>query len=236
MRLNGRLKAVGEYVPKCGMVFDIGSDHACIPVYLVRNGICEKAVATEIKEGPLRASIGNIKRYGLEKNIETRLGDGLDVISEDEPGVIVIAGMGGLLICNILRRGIQKAVNAPALVLQPMNAVKELREWLLGNGFDIEDEKLVNEGEKIYNVIRAKWTGNRERYEKIYFYIGKRLIEKKDPLLIKYLDVKKRQLLKALSQMRKSSKADKGLEAEYSWLCREYGRIMEEVGKDEEDL
>ncbi|HEX9062983.1 MAG TPA: class I SAM-dependent methyltransferase [Clostridia bacterium] len=187
MELKGRLRLIAENVPECRKICDIGTDHAYIPIYLVKNRVCELAVASDVKKGPIEAAQRNICQYGLQDVIETRLGYGLETISPGECETAVIAGMGGILISQILEKSIGVAKAAELLVLQPQNSIDILRRWLYQSGFDILDEQLTNEGEKIYGVILSKWVGKTTEIDEIYYYIGEKLIDKKDALLDKYI-------------------------------------------------
>ncbi|MCX7746217.1 MAG: class I SAM-dependent methyltransferase [Clostridia bacterium] len=191
MELKGRLKLIADMVPHCNKICDIGTDHAYIPIYLVLKNKCMRAIAADVRKGPVEAAERNIKQYKLDSVIETRIGDGLQPIEEGEADIIVIAGMGGVLINKILTEGFNKAKASKALILQAMNAIELVREWLYKNGFEIFDESLIDEGEKIYNVIAAKWTGNTEYVDDpTGFLVGRKLVEKKDPLLKKYINKK----------------------------------------------
>ncbi len=216
MDLKGRLALIAGKVEKSNTVADIGTDHAYIPIYLVENGVCKTAIASDVKKGPVKAATANIKAARLDKKIKTRLGNGLETISENEADVIIIAGMGGILVSDILDAGMNRAKEAKSLILQPMNRPDEVRKWLADNDFEIFDEELCAEGEKIYNVICARHlrpnSGTESRPDRIadkhsgisesaYFHIGKKLIEKNDPLLGKLLKKKIRQLDKAINEM-----------------------------------
>ena len=204
MELRGRLKLIASKTPRCNTVCDIGTDHAYIPIYLIINGICKKAIASDVKKGPVLAASTNISQHNLVDRIETRMGNGLDTIGLDEADTIIIAGMGGLLIKEILSSSFEKASKASALILQPMNAIEVLRKWLYDNGFEIYDEELAAEGEKIYNVIAARWTGLIEKTEDIYFYLGRKLIDKKDALLPRYIKKSIYTLNKAIKEMERA--------------------------------
>lgn len=201
MDLKGRLRLIANKIPECNMVCDIGTDHAYIPIYLVEKNICKKAIAADVKKGPLFAAQRNIRESKLEERIETRLGSGLESIRAGEADVIVIAGMGGELIKEILSNGFTKAKTAKSLVLQPMNSIEVTREWLNKNGFEIYDEEMVNEGEKIYTVISANWTGITRSIPDINYLVGEKLIERNDPLLKKFLLKKLHQLDKIINEL-----------------------------------
>lgn len=179
--LNPRLRKISELVPTNSVTADIGTDHAYIPIVLVESGICEKAIASDIKKGPLKRADENIRRHGLADKIETRLGPGLETLSPGDAEIIIIAGMGGILIGNILEASRAVTDSAKLLILQPMTAVPELREYLSGNGYEISAEYLEAEDEKLYNIIVARPQG-KTLYSKKEIYLGKGL-EQTSPLL-----------------------------------------------------
>lgn len=218
MILKGRLKLIADKVPECTTVCDIGTDHAYLPIYLVLNNKCKKAIAADVKKGPIEAAKSNIETYTLSEVIETRLGNGLEPIIEGEADVIVIAGMGGILIKDIIKQELNTAKAAKVLILQPMNALEILREWLNENGFYILDEEMINEGEKIYDVFSVKWTGDVPQNDKFNNYIGSKLIEKNDPLLYRYIEKWSNQLKKAVQEMEESDEKVNEIRKKYLWL------------------
>ena len=100
--LNNRLQLCAEMVRKGSRIADIGTDHAYLPVWLVRAGIASFALACDIKAEPLKAGEQNIRKYHAENLVETRLCDGLRSVKSDEVDDIIIAGMGGETIVHIL--------------------------------------------------------------------------------------------------------------------------------------
>lgn len=188
MELKGRLRAIADMVDPCDTVCDVGTDHAYVPIYLVQKGICKRAIATDLRKGPLDKAEQNIERYDLKSSIQTRLGDGLNAIKPGEADTIVAAGMGGQLITQILSDCFETASRTGNLILQPMNAPEALRKWLYENGFSICDESLVKDGRKIYCIIAAKWTGKKYEKPALEYYINEALVKKKDALIKEYLD------------------------------------------------
>lgn len=155
MMLTDRLEKIAECI-ECATLADIGTDHGYIPIYAVKNGRCERAIACDVNKGPLKSADENIATYGLSDKIETRLSDGLDALRTSEADTIVIAGMGGFLIRDILERGADRIDENTILILQPMVAVPELREYLCTHGYNIYDERLSREGGKFYNILCVK--------------------------------------------------------------------------------
>lgn len=201
--LNPRLKKIAELVPKNTCTADIGTDHAYIPIVLVKNGIANRAIASDIKKGPLMRAEDNIRKYALTDKIETRLGPGLETLTPGDAEVIIIAGMGGILMGDILEQSREVTNSAKLLILQPMTAVPELREYLSGNGYEISAEYLEAEEEKLYNIIVAKPHGNTE-YSQKEMYLGKYL-EKTSPLLFeRYKKAVLTKLNKRLEGLKKS--------------------------------
>ena len=187
MEIKGRLALISKKVQKCNRLADIGTDHEYIPVKAIIDEKCENAIASDIKKGPIQRASKNVIKYGLENKIELRLGPGLKPYVEGECDVIVISGMGGILISEILEEDISIARKADYLILQPMYTSEILREWLYNNGFDILDEELVAEGHRYYIVITTHYTGKIKEDEALYYHIGRKLFEKNDPLLKSYL-------------------------------------------------
>lgn len=215
MELKGRLGAIAKKVPCCNTIADIGTDHAYIPMYAVEKGICKKAVAADIKRGPVEIAERNIRRYELQSSIETRLGYGLDPLGADEADVIVIAGMGGIMIQEIIGAGIEKSKNTKLLILQPMNCVEILRKWLYENGFDIIEESLAEETDKIYNILCVKWMGINKMVDDFSCYIGLKLIHRKDELFRRYALKKLKLLEKKINGLKTSEKEQQGMIDEF---------------------
>lgn len=187
MELPGRLAAVAARVPAGSVLADIGTDHALLPVYLLQGGICPKAIATELNYGPFLSAEEAIEQGGLKALIETRRGDGLQVLRPGEAQVVVIAGMGGNTIRGILAGAPLVLEHVERLVLQPMADAGDLRLWLCANGWKIADEALVEENGRIYVVIVAEH-GLEATADPLLLELGPRLLEKKDPLLKLHLE------------------------------------------------
>lgn len=142
-------------------VCDIGTDHGYLPCELVSSGKCSRATAADINEKPLGFAEATVKKYELSDKIKIQLSDGLDDLDTEGVTDIVIAGMGGELISDILSRGVEKGkINSRiGLVLQPMTRASVLRRYLCENGFEITEERAVYDGRFGYNVIRAVHNG-----------------------------------------------------------------------------
>lgn len=149
--LTARLNCLLNYV-NSEVAADIGTDHAYAATEIIRLGRAKRVIAADVREGPLNAARDNIKKNGMEKTIEARLGSGLSVLKPGEADTAIIAGMGGELICEIIKDDIELA-RTLRLILQPMNAQYELRRFLIENDFTIENEDIECEGERVYNIL-----------------------------------------------------------------------------------
>lgn len=176
--MTPRLYAIASMVPQGAFFADVGTDHAYLPIYLTENNLISHAVAADINRGPLLRAKGNIKKYNLEEKIDTCLSDGFEELDGNSFDTASIAGMGGILIARIL----EKAPRGKLYILQPMRDAHFLRAYLSSNGFELVDEKLAKEGNKIYTVIAVR-DGKGVLSEK-ELYLGKLL--KKDPLFEKF--------------------------------------------------
>lgn len=162
-RLEVLLRHINE-----NSVADIGTDHAYIPIKLIRDNICERVIATDIKDGPVAAARRHIEKYGLSDKIEVRKGAGLEPLKSGEVEKIVIAGMGGEMIEKILRDSPDTA-QCSTLLLQPMNNQYELRRFLINNGYTIASEDIATEGFKVYNILEVK-AGVQEPFARDFDY------------------------------------------------------------------
>lgn len=171
--LSNRLLLCAKMAGDCNTVADIGTDHAYIPIWLALNAKTKTAIACDIRTGPLENASKNIKKYGLENMIKTRLSDGLNNLGENEADTIIIAGMGGNIISKILDECTWKSKNTKTFILQPMKYEERLREYLADNGYEILEEQSTLCSGKVYTCIKVVYHGKNYPIKEYQKYIGK---------------------------------------------------------------
>ena len=229
MRLSERLERVVSFVKPCASAADIGTDHALVPVELVRRGIVKKAIAMDVRPGPLSRAKEQISRAGLSDQIEPRLSDGLAALKPQEAETVIIAGMGGELIIRILTVGRHMWDSVAQWVLSPHSEVFKVRGWLLENGFAIEKEDMVCEDGKYYvlmDVKRAEAEAGAETEagegtgaeaglktespardaEFVRLLYGDSLIRERNPVLAQYLKEEEQMLMEREASLRQSAR------------------------------
>ncbi len=190
VKLSKRLNAAASLVRQGAYIADVGTDHAYLPIALCLEGKVRGGVASDINEGPIFCARQHINEYGLNKKIDTVLCDGLDKIETYRPDDILILGMGGELISDIISRAEFTKNKNIRLILQPMTHPEVVRRFLLGNGYDIVEELLVEE-EKIYQIICAEYSGNTDilrDHSEAELLLGRINIERGGELLKKTVD------------------------------------------------
>lgn len=189
IKLTPRLQKIADQVAIGYRVADIGTDHGYIPIYLLKNKISSFVIAGDVNEQPLKRAENNIAINNLVNSIETRLGSGLSILKPKEVDTVIVAGMGGLSISELLDNSKEIAQNLNALILQPMQARPELRKYLVSNNFIIEKDILVKENHHIYEIIVAK-PGKQEVTDPIFYEIGFHINSNPKPLAIEFIDRK----------------------------------------------
>lgn len=196
--IDARINTMINFVASGSRVADIGADHGYLAIELVKTHRADYVIATDKNFGPLEAAKKNISAAGLEDVIETRLGDGLQVLSVGEVDTICIGGMGGALICAILEESPQIFSSTENFIFQPMNAADKLKNYLTNKNFYIADIDLAESGGIIYEIIFAT-KSERKISARKKFDIS--------PLREKYITRQIEKLQRVLDEMSKSSVA-----------------------------
>ena len=190
IELSKRLQAVADMITAGNITADIGTDHAYIPIYLIENNIVPKAFAMDINKGPLDIAAAHVDSYGFNDRITLRLSDGLNALGENEAESVVIAGMGGALEIKILSSNMNVVNSLKELVLQPQSELKKFREFLINEGFYIEDENMVLDEGKYYPMIKVippSADRKNDNWSDVELYYGKYLLESKNKTLKEFI-------------------------------------------------
>lgn len=236
MKLYGRLSAMADMVKLGESIADIGTDHGLLPIFLLEKNISPRAILTDVNKDPLAAAKSNFDLYlpGVEGDF--RLGNGLEPLEKGEVDTVIIGGMGGELIGEILAKDLEKTRTYKRFILQPRTKMIELREFLHNYAFQVEAEKLVREGKFICEIIMAvpgdvKGKYKKKSFREIDLEISPLLFSNKDPLLedyIRYKINKERYIINEIKKkgsavsLGKKEKAKARLE-ELEGILREYG-------------
>lgn len=141
--LSPRLQAIADLITIGDNMADIGSDHARLPIYLLKNARVPSAVASELGDGPYQRTLAAVRSCHLQDRIEVRQGDGLQTLETAEVATVVIAGLGGDSIAAILSWDWAKANSFQKYIFQPMTKADVLRKTLAANGWPVLQEKLL---------------------------------------------------------------------------------------------
>ena len=193
-KLSKRLQVIADYIEDNSKIVDIGCDHGLLSIYLANKYDNIKIIASDVNSNALSSAISNIKNSGLSDRIETRLGNGLDVINYHEIDTIVIAGMGSNTIVEILKFSNDKLKNVNSIIVQSNTDLYFLRKNIVILGYYIEDEVLVEDKNIIYTII--KFRKGKKKYSYKELYLGPILIKNNDNLFKKkcnkeYITMKK---------------------------------------------
>lgn len=172
-QLGPRLALCARLIRGGRPLCDVGSDHAYLPIWLLKSGRVPRALAADINPGPLETAAGNAKRYGVEDRLSLRQSDGLREVGPEEAEDIVIAGMGGELILRIVEEASWLRDPSKWLVLQPMSSPRELRLGLLRLGFEVASEEAVEDGGRPYSAFSAQYVGTPPGETAIFPWMGK---------------------------------------------------------------
>ena len=218
MQLSLRLSAIADMVTTGNRLVDVGCDHGYLPVYLIQQKKIPSAIAMDVRKGPLSRAKEHIRQYGLEEYIQTRLSDGLENLKAGEGDTLVIAGMGGPLMERILTDGQSVRDSFSEMILQPQSDIPHFRRFIQLQGFQIVEEKMVEEEGKFYPMMRVVRTcpegdGNENLVSEAAPYtlaeaFGKFLLKEHNPVLYRYLLREERIRADILKQLQAAPQAE----------------------------
>ncbi|WP_087971697.1 tRNA (adenine(22)-N(1))-methyltransferase [Oceanobacillus rekensis] len=226
LKLSNRLLKVSSYIPNSAYFADIGSDHAYLPCHVCLSDPTAKAIAGEVNKGPFESAKSTIDNYHLKERVEVRLGNGLEILKENEVNHIVIAGMGGSLIKAILEEGKSKLLNVERIIAQPNVDARNIRRWFLENGYVLTNEAIVEENEHIYEILVADKDSSKQPYSDEYMekelLFGPLLMKSKSAAFHKKWTLEHKKLASVIRQMKSASVPDSTkitlYENELAWM------------------
>lgn len=217
MELSKRLYAVASAVTAGSRLADIGTDHGYVPIYLTEREICPTAIAMDVNEGPLQRAREHIAENGLSLKIATRLSDGLQKLQPEEVDSIVMAGMGGDLICRIMKTCPAFTQAGKEFILQPQSEWDKVRHFLEEIDYGIVQEDFLKEDGKYYVILKCRPGADHDIYkheslepEFLYEY-GPLLARKMSPVWMEYLSRqlrKKKNIVANIKNLQKSFDLD----------------------------
>lgn len=172
IKLKPRLGMTASMVRENSRIADVGTDHAYLPASLILDGTAKHAIASDLRKGPLENAKSTVEANNLTDKIELRLSDGLKSVYGDEVDDVVIAGMGGILISEILEKSEGFKRENIKFILQPQSHDEDLRKWLFDNGFEICEEKACFEDDKVYIAMSAFYTGKVTKHSNVEILLG----------------------------------------------------------------
>ncbi|MBR6530693.1 MAG: SAM-dependent methyltransferase [Clostridia bacterium] len=184
--LKNRLETLCALVPRCPLVADIGADHAYLTIALLERGIAAHVLCTDLSPNSLDKARAALAKTPFEDRVTFCLGDGLLAIGEHAPNAIVIAGMGGETIVDILSQSTPK--EGVSYLLQPMTRASHLRRFLIRHGFTVAEERLAKDDGRVYPILRAVRSTENEIWNEVDYICGKaHLFPEPDALTREYL-------------------------------------------------
>ncbi|MGI8316119.1 tRNA (adenine(22)-N(1))-methyltransferase [Halobacillus mangrovi] len=224
--LSQRLYKVATYLPEGSHFADIGSDHAYLPCYVCLRDETARAVAGEVNQGPYESARNEVTLHSLQDRIDVRLGNGLEVLEKDEVNQVVIAGMGGPLIRDILEAGKKKLGTVQRIIAQPNIDSRSIRRWFLNNGYSLVDESILEESGHIYEILVAEQGDAGKPYDKQQIdkelWLGPYLLKQGGVTFRKKCQEEMDKKKYVLEQLKKASSVDpkkiEGLNNEIMWL------------------
>ncbi len=207
IKLSGRLAAVAALV-RGDSLCDIGCDHGLLPVYLAITGLLHYGIATDISQSSLTKAEELITKHGLKDIIETRLGDGLWPIASGEVFTCCLAGIGGMNIISILEARADIASSFSQLILSPNRDHTAVRLFLHRAGFRINREEIIRDKGVDYFIIDAQ-PGTEPAYDEIGYSFGKCLLDRKEPLLTRFIESELKKTQNLLSSFAENEKPER---------------------------
>ena len=204
--ISKRLLAVASFVKEGQTLYDVGSDHAYLPSYLLKTGKIPRAFVSDIALGPLSKAKKTLNESGQISRAEIIQSDGLKSRALIPPCCVSIAGMGGELICKIIDEKPSLKDKRVRLILQPMTRPEILRKYLTDNGFEISKETTVLDG-KPFSVLVCSYSGKKTQLSDGELLMGAEGVREENPAFFALAQKKLGQLV-SVTEGKKLGKQD----------------------------
>lgn len=228
LKLSERLENIASHIKEGTIFADIGSDHAYLPCFVCLAKPTVRAIAGEVQPGPYQNAKKTVEKYALTDQVDVRLSSGLEVIKKgDQVDTIVIAGMGGQLITDILQAGVDKLSTVETLILQPNTNIEVVRQYLYEIGYQLTKEHVMKENGIIYEILIAKQLGV-DPYHEVEdsrdkeFYFGPYLLKEQSVLFKQKWEQELQHLNRIHSQVKQAVQVDNAkladIERKVRWI------------------
>ncbi|HLS59592.1 MAG TPA: tRNA (adenine(22)-N(1))-methyltransferase TrmK [Virgibacillus sp.] len=226
MKLSKRLSTVASFISTKTYFADIGSDHAYLPCYVCSNDRTVTAIAGEVNKGPYKSALATVRSYDLESHIKVKLGDGLDVIKNEQVVEVVLAGMGGALIKNILTNGKEQLDPVNRIIAQPNIGEENVRQWFMRNDYILTDEKIIEENNLFYEIVVGEKGNKKSPYQKEIeakqLFFGPFLLRDRSTEFLNKWTLNQRKYEQTISDMKQAKHKDeskiKQFETKLAWI------------------
>ncbi len=207
MNLTPRLDKISKEIPSCECIADVGTDHAYLVINLLDSGKINRAIVSDVVDGPVNNAKKTVKKFGYSEVVDVRKGSGFEPYKIGEVNGAVIAGMGGTLIVEIIDAHLKFAQSLDFMILQPMVASDTLRKYLENNNFQIVDEFIEIEGNRIYEILKVK-TGYMKIQNPLQYELGVFLPHKNDEKVKRFFKSKIDKYQRIYDSINKNSSED----------------------------
>jgi len=209
--LSKRMRVIADMVRPGSIPADIGTDHGWLPVYLLQTGKCSRALAMDLRPGPLERAKSHVDEAGLSSKIILRLSDGMDELKSGEADGLIISGMGGNVMRNIVSKGLSRGLlgidKIRDAVFQPQSDMRGFFRYIVSNGFVIRKESIIFEDGKYYFFAYSVFDPDEAKSGRMYGYL---MAEEGHPLFREYLIRRERTVKKILSDIGMASDENSG--------------------------
>lgn len=226
--VSKRLSRCAAFVPCGARVADIGCDHGYLGISLLMEGKATFVYACDLRSQPLQSAVENAKRFHVADRMQFSCANGLQGVQPDRIDTVVIAGMGGELIANILEAAPWTKDPRYTLILQPQSSGNDLRRRLCHMGYAIETEALEEEGGHLYNVLKVTYAPG-QSLSPGQEYCSPQLLASGDPLLERYLQRVQKALTISVEGIRCASEPERRNIRYYETALSEIKAMLEEI-------